>query len=91
MKDSRIRSIWWPVLLPLALVLILLTPTSQAQEEEPPVMVTVDVAGSLKPGTTAKVTANVEINDGSTLESYDWTQTGGLDARLRNVRSPTCI
>ncbi len=61
----------------LAVVLALLSPAAAAQ-----VTVTVDVAGDALPGGMVTATAVVEITDGSALQSFAWTQTGGVPATI---------
>jgi len=47
-----------------------------------PVTVTMSVTGDPVPGATVTAKAKVAINDGSTLQSITWTQTGGIKAIL---------
>src|SRR3954453_16665699 len=55
----------------------------------PPVTVTMSVSGDPAPGATVSAKAKVVINDGSTLQSITWTQTGGVKALLGNNTSDT--
>src|SRR5450631_1837355 len=55
----------------------------------PPVSVTVSVTGTPTPGATVTAKAVVTINDGSTLQSIKWTQTGGVSAALSNTATDT--
>jgi len=73
---------------PFALAAILLA-ASAAFAADPPVTVTMAVAGDPAPGATVTAKANVAINDGSTLLGVKWTQTGGLDATLSNATTDT--
>lgn len=66
MKENR-------TLVTLAVVLATFAPAVAAQVE-----VSVDVTGMTKPGGMVTATATVDIMDGSTVESYAWTQTGGV-------------
>jgi len=54
-----------------------------------PVTVTMTVSGDPAPGATVTAKANVVINDGSTLQSIKWSQTGGVTATLANTSDPT--
>ncbi len=54
-----------------------------------PVTVTLTVTGSPDPGATVTAKANITINDGSTLQSVTWTQTGGVAATLSNTSTDT--
>jgi hypothetical protein len=54
-----------------------------------PVEVSVDVTGTAVPGGTVQATANVTVNDGSTIQFYSWTQTGGVDVILTGTTSNT--
>ena len=68
------------VLTAMAVVLVWWTPTINAQED--PVTVSIEVGDNPMPGAMVTATATVEITDGSTVESYSWTQTGGVEAAL---------
>ena len=54
-----------------------------------PVTVTMTVTGDPVPGTTVSAKAKVVINDGSTLQSIKWTQTGGVAAIVAGDTSDT--
>jgi len=73
MKDSRYRFGWWRVAMLIPVALVAFAPASQAQIE-------VAVAGDAVPGGT--VTATVTITDGSTPQSFAWTQEEGVTAVL---------
>lgn len=73
------------MLLLCALVLIAALPALAAD----PVAISVAVTGDTNPGATAFAKANVTINDGSTLQSITWSQSGGLAAALSNTTSET--
>ncbi len=47
-----------------------------------PVTASFAVSGDPAPGATVTVTATVTINDGSSLQGLQWSQTGGVDATL---------
>jgi hypothetical protein len=53
------------------------------------VEVSFEVTGTAVPGASVQVTANVTINDGSTLQSYSWAQVGGADVGLSGTGSQT--
>jgi hypothetical protein len=55
-------------------------PASQAQVD-----VTVEITGIPDPGTSLTATANIDIQDGSTLQSISWTQTSGAAATISPV------
>jgi hypothetical protein len=57
--------------------------------QEDPVEVEFDVAGDAVPGGTVTVTANITINDGSSLQGQTWTQVGGVEAALSGTSSST--
>lgn len=54
-----------------------------------PVSVSVAVTGSAKPGATVTAKATVTINDGSTLQSIQWKQVGGVQVTLANPATDT--
>ena len=54
-----------------------------------PVDVSVAVSGTPGFGATVTVKATATINDGSTLQSYTWTQIGGVAAVLANTTTDT--
>ena len=62
-------------------------PASQAQVE-----VTVEITGIADPGASLTATANIDIQDGSTLQSISWTQTSGAAASISPVdANPTTV
>ncbi len=63
----------------MALAVVAIAGATHAQD---PVEVSVEVTGTAVPGATVQATANVTINDGSTIQSYSWTQVGGAEAML---------
>ncbi|MFN2443141.1 MAG: cytochrome c3 family protein, partial [Thermoanaerobaculia bacterium] len=70
-----------------AIVLAGLAPMALAAD--PPVGITFTVSGDPVPGATVTAKATVTINDGSTLQSIKWTQTGGASAVLSNTTTDT--
>ncbi len=68
----------------VAIAIVLVAATSPAQ-----VTIDFDVTGNAVPGGTVDVTANVTINDDSTLQSYSWTQVGGAEAMLSGTGTKT--
>ena len=64
----------------------------QAQDE-PPVSVSIEFLNDAVPGGVLRARANVEINDGSNIRSFAWSQTEGLDATVRQgaTRNPRFI
>ena len=54
-----------------------------------PVDVTVAISGTPAFGATVTAKATVTINDGSTLQSYAWSQVGGVDATLTGTSTDT--
>jgi hypothetical protein len=82
MRDRNQCVSWWSkkVLLAFALVAFLTVAIAEGQ-----VTVTVDVTGDAVPGATVTATATVEVTDGSEVQSYAWTQTGGADAMLSGI------
>ena len=86
MRESTNRPARWLVAIYLAVALVSTASVLQAQD---PVTVSVDVSGNEVPGGTVTATANVEINDGSTLQSIAWTQIEGVDAALSGAGTAT--
>jgi hypothetical protein len=82
------RSGWWPRAALVAVALALLVPAVEAQDGES-VTIGVDLTGTALPGRTLTARANLEITDGSTFESYEWSQIGGARARLVGTRGRT--
>jgi hypothetical protein len=88
---------WWPasrsmmglaVLLTIALVVFV--PASQAQVDG--VEVTIEIAATADPGASLTATAEINIQDGSTLQSISWTQTGGAAASISPAdANPTTV
>jgi hypothetical protein len=70
------------------MVLAALTIAASVQAQDP-VEVSVEVTGTAVPGATVQATANVTVNDGSTIQSYSWTQVGGADVGLSGTSSQT--
>ncbi|MHC4991013.1 MAG: carboxypeptidase-like regulatory domain-containing protein, partial [Planctomycetota bacterium] len=60
-----------------------------ALEPVAPVIVTVEVIGDPEPGADVEATAIVEVLDGSTIESYSWTQIGGAETELTDAATDT--
>jgi hypothetical protein len=58
-------------------------------QEDDPVTVEFEVAGDAVPGGTVTVTADITINDGSSLQGQSWTQVGGVEAALSGTSSTT--
>jgi hypothetical protein len=54
-----------------------------------PVKATVTFTGAKTPGTTNTAKAVLTISDGSTLQSIQWTQTGGVPVVLANALTDT--
>ena len=70
----------------MALVVLAVGASAHAQD---PVEVSVEVTGTAVPGGTVQATANVTVNDGSTVQSYSWMQVGGVDVVLSGTSSQT--
>jgi hypothetical protein len=67
---------WLGLVTLLTAALVCFVPASQAQTVD----VTVDIDGVAMPGASLTATANIDIQDGSTLVSISWTLTGrGID------------
>lgn len=73
----------------LATTLLVVAAATFSFAADPPVKVTVAVAGDAAPGATVTATATVTINDGSTQQSINWTQTWGTPAVLTNTNTAT--
>ncbi len=86
MTHSTNPSNRWPALALLAFALVWSAPALQAEE---PVTVSVQVAGRAVPNGRVTATATVEIHDGSTLQSFAWTQIGGVPARINGASQAT--
>ncbi len=84
MKIDRHVPTWWPVAVLCALTLALAPSALHAQ-----VTVDVEVTGTPMPGATVTATADVTIEDGSTIQSYEWMQTYGVDAVLSGAATDT--
>lgn len=56
---------------------------------DPPVKATFAITGTAAPGATVTDKATITINDGSTLQSVSWKQTGGVPVTLANTASDT--
>ncbi len=77
----------WCVCTVVAVLAILaITASSHAQE---PVVVSVEITGTAVPGGSVQATANVTVNDGSTVQSYAWEQVSGVDAGLGGTHGQT--
>ncbi|MEJ2247714.1 MAG: hypothetical protein P8Y80_16810, partial [Acidobacteriota bacterium] len=85
---------WWPASRSIMGLVILLTvslavfvPASQAQVD-----VTIEIDGVADPGASLTATADINIQDGSTLQSISWTQTGGAAASISPAdANPTTV
>jgi hypothetical protein len=73
----------------VALAVVAVVSIAATVQGQDPVEVSFEVTGSAVPGGTVQVTANVTINDGSTLQSYSWMQVGGADASLSGTNGQT--
>jgi len=73
----------------LLVAAILAVIAATALAADPPVRVTVAVTGNPQPGSMITAQAFITINDGSTLQSVKWTQTGGVPAVLANAATDT--
>ncbi len=73
----------------LSAVILSLAIAAGAFAATPPVTVTVTVNGNPAPGAVVTAKANVTINDGTTLQSIKWTQTGGIGVTLANTSTDT--
>jgi hypothetical protein len=78
---------WRRLLSFLAVAMLALAAASLAAD--PPVAVTYTTTGAPVPGATVSVKATVKVNDGSTLQSLSWSQTGGLPATLSGKTTDT--
>jgi len=88
MKAS-LRSQGW--LGPMLLVCAVVAFAAVAHAEDP-VTVTVEITGDEVPGGDVTATAVVEATDGSTVESYAWTQVSGLSvAAMTGAASDTAV
>jgi hypothetical protein len=85
-KDSLNR--WLGLAIFLAAALAWFVPAGQAQT----VNVTVEVDGVAVPDASLTATAVIDIQDGSTLQSISWTQTGGAAASISSAAAnPTTV
>lgn len=75
MRDTRISG--FGIVALLALAVAAYAPVAGAQ-----VTVSGEVAGDAVPGGTVTATAVVDIQDGSTVQSYSWSQVYGVEAML---------
>lgn len=87
MKSTRTTWGWRSAVAVAAVTMVLSAFAVQAQEA--PVTVTVNISGNAVPNGLVTARAMVEIMDGSTLQSYAWTQTGGLEATINGGNSAT--
>src|SRR5579872_1491367 len=69
--------------------ILLVIAASAIAATPPPVSVTITVSGDPTPGATVTAKAAVTINDGSTLQSINWKQTGGITSTLTNAATDT--
>jgi hypothetical protein len=83
---SKSKFGWYFRVAMLALAVAAIAGVTHAQD---PVEVSVVVTGTAVPGGTVQATANVTINDGSTLQSYSWMQVGGADVGLSGASTKT--
>ncbi len=79
----------WKKLLSLLAVVMVSGFATAAIAADPPVTATFVTAGAPTPGATVSVTATIKVNDGSTIQSLAWSQTGGLTATLSNTTTET--
>jgi len=82
MRTSQHYLPGWGTAILLAITLIAIAPAAVAQ-----VNVTVNITGTPVPGGSVTASAMVEITDGSTLQSYAWSQTGGVPAMLAGANT----
>jgi len=82
-KDSLNR--WLGLAIVFVAILLWFVPASQAQTVD----VTVEVTGVAVPGADLTATAVIDIQDGSTLQSISWTQTGGAAASINPAAAKT--
>jgi hypothetical protein len=73
----------------VAITVLAVLSIAAAVHAQDPVEISFEATGTAVPGATVQVTANVTINDGSTLQSYSWTQVGGADAVLSGTATKT--
>jgi len=83
---SKSKFGWYFRVAMLALAVAAIAGVTHAQD---PVEVSFEVTGTAVPGGTVQATANVTINDGSTLQSYSWMQVGGADVGLSGATTKT--
>jgi len=87
MMKSRNRLGGWPVVTTLALALV--SSVSAIQAQDPPVVVSVEVSGNAVLGGTVTAMATVQIEDGSTLQSFAWKQIEGIPTQLTGTGNAT--
>lgn len=65
--------------------------TSTSTELEPvaPVVVEASLSGDMKPGATITASVDVDVLDGSTLESVTWTQQNSVDVTIETPDAET--
>ena len=83
---SKSKFGWYFRVAMFALAVAAIAGVTHAQD---PVEVSFEVTGTAVPGGTVQATANVTINDGSTLQSYSWMQVGGADVGLSGASTKT--
>ncbi len=54
-----------------------------------PVVVSAGTAQTAQPGASVSLKADVKINNGSSIQSYQWTQVSGVKATLENAGTDT--
>lgn len=64
-------------------------PTEEAPKPVIPVEVSAGDDQTVEPGSSVNLKASVTVNDGSSITSYEWTQTSGLGASLGNAATDT--
>jgi hypothetical protein len=77
------------LLLSVLLAIFAIGIAAVASAADPPVTVTVAIAGDAVPGAAVTAKATVTINDGTTLQNIKWTQVGGVGATLSNTTTDT--
>jgi len=78
-----------PVMRMLFAAILIAGLAGSAFAADPPVTVTMAVAGDPVPGATVTAKATVKINDGSSLSAIRWSQAGGVAVVLGNAATDT--
>jgi hypothetical protein len=73
----------------VALTVLAVVSVAAIVQAQDPVEVSVDVSGIAEPGGSVQATANVTINDGSTVQSTSWMQVGGAEVTLSGTSGQT--